>query len=507
MSAPALTAVAAWDVPLLRGAVFTLAAVADRLPCWRARMEAVGRSLDTAECWSGPAAAAAGAALVEVSAVLTGVTTALTESLEQAQRLLAQAATAQELAEQALAAAAAVPVELDDAGRPAGSLPSAGAVADSAAAGRSAEETAAALRAADTAADALQAAALAGVAATAAADALVGLGVGGPFAPAAFADLAVRVPAGSFLATTCPPGSGPEAVAAWWAGLSAAARLAVVAADPARIGSLDGVPAWARDRANRLELDRALADPSAPGYAVARTVAAEIADREQAGRDVQLYQFQPADGLAALALGDVDTADAVALLVPGVGNDAQEDLGDMADDARAVAEATVAAAPGLTVATVAWLGYRPPGNVAAGAFPGASRQGGPALDGALDGVAALRRDAPARVTVLAHSYGTVVADRAADQPGQLAADALVLLGSPGVDNDVDGMEAAEVYAASSVFDPVTWLEVHGDQTWDSGLGATGLPADWHTLHGEYYEPHHPTLAAMGEIVAGTRERE
>jgi hypothetical protein len=46
---------------------------------------------------------------VEVSTVATAVTAALDESLEHAQRLLAEAETAQELAERALAAAASSP--------------------------------------------------------------------------------------------------------------------------------------------------------------------------------------------------------------------------------------------------------------------------------------------------------------------------------------------------------------------------------------------------------------
>jgi hypothetical protein len=107
--------------------------------------------------------------------------------------------------------------------------------------------------------------------------------------------------------------------------------------------------------------------------------------------------------------------------------------------------------------------------------------------------------------VLAHSYGTVVADEAAEQPGLLDADAVVLLGSPGIDDPhASGLEAAEVYDASSPSDPVSYLGRFGGSTWERSFGSTGLPTDWHTLHDEYYDPHHPTLAAMGEVVAGTR---
>jgi hypothetical protein len=67
VNAPTLAEVAGWDVPLLRGAVWTLDSVAGGLPAWRARVEAVGRSLEDAHLWYGPAARSAGAALVEVS--------------------------------------------------------------------------------------------------------------------------------------------------------------------------------------------------------------------------------------------------------------------------------------------------------------------------------------------------------------------------------------------------------------------------------------------------------
>ncbi|SFK89043.1 alpha/beta hydrolase [Geodermatophilus ruber] len=504
MSAPPLTAIAGWDVPLLRGAVWTLDAVADRLPAWRARMEAVGRSLTDAECWYGPAAQSAGAALVEVSTVATAATAALTESLGHTQRLLTEAASAQELAEQALAAAAAVPVALDDAGRLVGPLPTDPLTG---APGLDADQTAAVLRAQELAADALAATALAASAATAAADALVGLGIGGPFAPADFDALAALAPRTPGANPTLLLGATPGEVAGWWGGLSTAARTQAIARTPVLVGALDGVPAWARDEANRRFLDQVLADPAAPGHAVAVSVATEIEARESAGERVQLYQFQPQQELVALALGDVDTAGSVAFLVPGMRNAAANDLTDLAAAADAVADAARAAAPGAAVATVAWFGYRPPSG--AGAIgTAASRAGGRALDGALDGLAASRAAEPARVVVSAHSYGTTVVDAAADAPGELAADAVILNGSPGMDNDAEGLEAAEVYEASPLFDPITWIDLHGQHpTWTDSFDAVGLPVDEAMLHTEYYDEHFPTLAAIGEVVAAARPEE
>ncbi|SHN88986.1 Alpha/beta hydrolase [Geodermatophilus obscurus] len=505
MSAPTLAEVAGWDVPLLRGAVWTLDSVAAGLPAWRARVEAVGRSLEDASCWYGPAAQSAGAALVDVSTVATGVTAALDESLEHAQRLLAEAETAQELAERALAAAASIPVVLDGAGRLVGPLPvDPTGEAD-------AVRTAAVVRVEALAADALAAAGRAGLGAGEAVAALMGLGIGGTLAPATFEDLSWLV-AVEDASTPAPPPSGndPTAVAAWWAGLSTAARVSAIHGRPRRIGDLEGLPAWARDRANRLVLDRTLVTPRrtggppVPGQAMAVSVAAEIARREASGEEVQLLQFDPGAGLTALGLGDLDTAGSVAFVVPGMLNSPERTLDDVVAAADTVADAGRAADPGLAVAAVAWFGYRPPLGIGA-LGTSISREGGRALDNALDGLSAARAADPVRVVVSAHSYGTRVVGAAAAAPGPMAAGAVILNGSPGMDGNARSLEVAEVYEASSPVDPITWWDAHGEYaTWDDDFGAVELPTG-QAMHGEYYDADHPTRAVIGEVVAGVRE--
>ncbi|MGY1679714.1 alpha/beta hydrolase [Geodermatophilus sp. SYSU D01176] len=503
MSVPTLAEVAGWDVPLLRGAVWTLDSVAGALPAWRARVEAVGRSLDDARCWYGPAAQAAGAALVDVSTVATAVTTALGESLEHAQRLLAEAEVAQDLAERAHATAAAVPVVLDGAGR----LVSLPVAPVGAAPGLAADQTAAALQAQELATEALHAAARAGLAAGEVMAALGRLGVGSTLASATFDDLSwlVATATASVSVPCAPTGAGPTAVAGWWATLSTVERIGVIRADPGRVGRLEGLPAWARDEANRSSLGRVLADLGAEGRDVAQAVAREIATREAAGEVVQLYQFEPENDVVALATGDVDAADAIAVVVPGIFTTPVEDIDDLTGDAAAIAGAAVGAAPGTAVASIAWLGYRPPQALGPAATPHVAKEGGKALAAALDGLSAMRGPDPARTTVVAHSYGTVVTDRAAAAPGVLRADAVVLAGSPGLDRSGEAFEVDEVYEATSATDYVTWLELHGEQTWESGFAARPLPTDWDMGHNSYYDADHPTLAAIGEVVAGVRE--
>jgi hypothetical protein len=194
------------------------------------------------------------------------------------------------------------------------------------------------------------------------------------------------------------------------------------------------------------------------------------------------------------------------VLVPGINTTPGDDLPELVRDASAVGSAAGVAAPTVAVATVAWLGYRTPGLATMGA-PRASRRGGAALDRALDGLAAARAAghlaAAPRTTVVAHSYGTVVTGQAVRAPGRVAADALVLLGSPGLTGGAaEDLEAEEVYGAWSPADPVSWVQWFGDNPADGSFDDVPLPTELTQGHTEYYDADRPTLAAIGQVVAG-----
>jgi hypothetical protein len=95
-------------------------------------------------------------------------------------------------------------------------------------------------------------------------------------------------------------------------------------------------------------------------------------------------------------------------------------------------------------------------------------------------------------------------DEAADVPGRLAADAVVLLGSPGMEDDAASLEAPEVFDAEGGDDPVAGFEWFGSRTGAQRYGSTALPVDPSTGHSDYYDVERPTLAAIGEVVAGVR---
>ncbi|MFC7574007.1 hypothetical protein ACFQX8_17520 [Klenkia terrae] len=83
---------------------------------------------------------------------------------------------------------------------------------------------------------------------------------------------------------------------------------------------------------------------------------------------------------------------------------------------------------------------------------------------------------------------------------------MVLLGSPGVpEDDAAGLEAPEVYGAWTPFDPVSYLGRFGPSPSDPGFGDTPLPTTPVQLHTEYYDEWFPTLEAVAEVVAGTRD--
>ena len=93
---------------------------------------------------------------------------------------------------------------------------------------------------------------------------------------------------------------------------------------------------------------RALArpGPDGPPRRAARLLDERIRAEEAAGRTVQLHLLDLAGDRVALALGDLDTADAVAVLVPGVRTTPADDLAAMAGDARDVAAAAAQPHPG-----------------------------------------------------------------------------------------------------------------------------------------------------------------
>ena len=171
-------------------------------------------------------------------------------------------------------------------------------------------------------------------------------------------------------------------------------------------------------------------------------------------------------------VGDVDDPVRVTTLVAGVSTGRPRKLAGELEKAQRIAEATGGAG-------VVWEGYRPPPDVTGGLNPTAAREGGEKLSAFQ--MALEERFPEARKSVVAHSYGTVVATRAATG-ADLYADDIWLLGSPGVpagsvcDLTLLG-EDPHVYVVDADSDPINLLRhgdraVHGTSPSSPSFGAT-----------------------------------
>jgi pimeloyl-ACP methyl ester carboxylesterase len=178
------------------------------------------------------------------------------------------------------------------------------------------------------------------------------------------------------------------------------------------------------------------------------------------------------DGQMIEVVGDIEAATGIGVFVPGVGSE----LGTfeaVASHARGLV--AIAGSMKQEIAVVAWLGYDAPAigwNIEP-LLGGQAEAGAPSLVAFVDGLAAQTPHVP--LTVIAHSYGSVLAVRAAASD-HLAADRLVIVGSPNVGVDhADKLFVPEptiVFVGEAPSDPVTAIGEFTDGWRDdwSGLG-------------------------------------
>ncbi|WP_458687900.1 alpha/beta hydrolase [Nocardia tengchongensis] len=357
----------------------------------------------------------------------------------------------------------------------------------------------------------------------------------------------------------------PKTLSALWKSLGPADQDALFAADPL-IGDRAGLPALARDHYNRLALrklrDAAFAadqwlvgqhpdwvrgenlPTSSRGWVRLRewesaraVVLAELAGyralEDQAGPSAghRLLLAVDAHGHGAIALNNPDTAVNVATFVPGTGSPLTA-IGVGMWRARALLDAASRSDPSARTSVIAWYGYDAPPDPAAAMGDRRARAGAAALDRFESGLRASHVGPAAHQTVLGHSYGSTVIGAAASGANSLAADDVVLVGSPGIGvNDVSelrltgippGHNGAHVYATADPADPVPVLGqfVHGVNPVDREFRATVFTSSGATLdlpvlraipidvraHGNYWEPGNPGLRSQGDIIADRYRR-
>jgi hypothetical protein len=339
--------------------------------------------------------------------------------------------------------------------------------------------------------------------------------------------------------------SDPSSQARWWAGLSPELRAQYTALYPDTIGNTAGIPAADRDAANRVAVQRDLAAAAgraaATGYEL--PTGADVTDPATADRidtdlrrhgftaveaaatvsalmtaaqlraaaaarpqdPVQLLIYQPAAldgrGRVAVSVGDVATADDVAVTVPGMTSDVPGYLDNqMGNVLELLTAADRVQAGGRTTAAVAWIGYRAPGMdpsvMTTELADVGARQFATDLS-AIEGMRSPSAIGAGHTTVIAHSYGSTTASIAFDRYGARADD-LVLIGSPGAGtartvDDYEGVPPGHVWVGAASSDPVTTVA----QEAQSDGGPARVGARWARENGI-----DPALAA-GALGAAT----
>jgi hypothetical protein len=216
----------------------------------------------------------------------------------------------------------------------------------------------------------------------------------------------------------------PAAVAALFSDLDPQVAQALALEHPELVGNIDGAPIGLRYAANATAIDSEIARLQAAGVSEDDARLRKL--RELDNPDRHFLLFDPAgDGRLAEVFGDLEHARHIAVVVPGMNNELNNFNGGNADRVQAQASEFD---PGQ-VATIQWLGYdTPEGATALG--EGAAEPGARDLPNFVDGIRAQRAER-LHWTVVAHSYGSLVAGKALSERG-FEVDEVVFVGSPGV---------------------------------------------------------------------------
>ncbi|MEV5378516.1 alpha/beta hydrolase [Streptomyces nondiastaticus] len=316
------------------------------------------------------------------------------------------------------------------------------------------------------------------------------------------------------------PGTASDTVARFFASLTGAQRTRLADEYPLVVGNLNGAPPALRYRANRAALDQARAVEKRRSHAsglspVGRREALRRMHRfeslQQDGR--QILAFDPTgDGRVAEVIGDLDRAQRVSVVVPGVDTNlltfekSQRSYSAPVGMARSLYAAERKAAPGTRTAVIAWADYTSPAGVGMDAATGKL-----AAEGALRLRAAVRAlPGDSRVALVCHSYGSVVCGVAARDLSPRVTDVAVA-GSPGLraDHVSELRTSARIWAMR---DPDDWiqgvphLEVgglgHGADPVSQGFGARVMSARGAEGHAGYFEPGTTSLANFAGIGVG-----
>ncbi|WP_075727740.1 alpha/beta fold hydrolase [Corynebacterium aquilae] len=199
-----------------------------------------------------------------------------------------------------------------------------------------------------------------------------------------------------------------------------------------------------------------------------------------AAQDVQVLEAGATT--AVMAIGDIDTAPAVITIVHGVGSADPARWAGNLDRARHLATLSGAA-------VVSWFGYHAPPTVLAGIAHDPADTAGRAINDFQQALRARRPDA--RLVLVGHSYGSVVAGQAASRAADpLAADAIIFAGSPGVGvpnaAELHATPGGSVIASLGTRDAIGVVSgIHGPDPTSAAFAADTVPIAGG--HSDYFE--------------------
>ncbi|MEV5841313.1 alpha/beta hydrolase [Streptomyces sp. NPDC051985] len=240
------------------------------------------------------------------------------------------------------------------------------------------------------------------------------------------------------------------------------------------------------------------------------------ADRALASPTRHLLHFDArGTGRATEVLGDLAHATRVAVLVPG-SDTTLDTYARFHTAAESLYRRLTHEAPRTTpTAVVAWLGYRTPATISTTVLtPGRAGQAAPHLREFIRELRTLTAPGPAAVSLLCHSYGTVVCARAAPALAGLGVTDIAFVGSPGTGADSAAAlhTSARVWAARGAGDwiadvPHLRLGLFGTTV---GFGTDPVSPSFGARvfaagpggHSDYFTPGSASLANLARIALG-----
>jgi hypothetical protein len=333
--------------------------------------------------------------------------------------------------------------------------------------------------------------------------------------------------------------SPPDArdAASLWSSLSPATRTKLASAAPRLVGGLDGFPVDVRNAANRAWVSQSIAQlksqlPAVTGRALAETDQHQLhmltmiqaaLKPTKGGPARTLLSADPAgEGKAVIVLGNLQTADYVTYMVPGMFYTVDGQLsawtGDAADlykqqqDWLKRLSAVDPADAHKTVAVVAWMGYQTPDLTNIGSLD-LAYQARDALASSVESMQLQRTGHEPYTTILAHSYGSTAALMALTQYS-FSVNALVLVGTPGSSaqsaKDLH-VSNTNVWVGAAAWDPVPTSAFFGSDPSAPSYGAhmmgvnggkdviTGASLGQSIGHNEYFDPGTESIRNMALI--------